>query len=543
MNHCLRLSFSVLLFLTLGACTTSQRLRATAAGGPRSTLVETRRDALAQALADADQASRQDLRNAEARGRYNQAVVKAVASWMALTEETTRGRPLACGEADHAFSLKASWPTNLLFDQFIPAQDIKSHEMKRRITRDGVGAPFVAWWKYSEERAKKEPFMTQAGYLSPVTATLTFRAAPNGGRAASLVFHDPRTVEDVIVAGGSHPLSEDITAVGEFLLSRDEVRMSGLGALLRSGNHMDKLGLISLEHPAKDRTPVIFVHGLMSRPATWQNVVNELWSDPLLQRSCQFYFFRYPTGVPVIYSAAKLRERLGVLHNELEREGDHTSSHHMVLIGHSMGGLVSKSQVQDSGDRLWVNIFGSTPDKLQLSQQELEALRAYLEYKPNPYVSRVIFVATPHRGSELADGTLGAIGRKLVSLPGHIIGDTFSVLKDQGPQSGPLHDLLAKGVPTSIDNLSPKSPYVQTSINLPMRPGLHIHSIIGNKKQKPLTDPKCSDGFVPYTSAHLDGVESELIVPFGHSAHEHPQAVEEMRRILHLHLGELSTKN
>ena len=37
---------------------------------------------------------------------------------------------------------------------------------------------------------------------------------------------------------------------------------------------------------------------------------------------------------------------------------------------------------------------------------------------------------------------------------------------------------------------------------------------------------------VPYNSAHIDGVASELIVHSGHSAQESPLAIEEMRRIL-----------
>ena len=434
------------------------------------------------------------------------------------------------------FELKASWPKDLRFDELVPAQQIKSRELKRRITTDGIGAPFVSLWKHSDERASKEPFMAVGGYISPVTATITFRLQSSGTSTASLVLHDPREVDSVTINGKSQPLAEDITAVGELLLSNRKVRMSGLGALLHSESHLDKLGLIALEKPAPDRIPVILVHGLMSRPATWQNVVNELWSDPKLQRTCQFYFFRYPTGVPVIYSAAKLRQKLTELHDTLSRQGAGWNAEHMVLIGHSMGGLVSKSQVQDSGDRLWVNIFGSTPDKLGMSKEQAAALRAYLEYKPNPYISRVIFVATPHRGSSLASGRLGSVGNWLVSLPNTIMNDAFNIMQGKAPENGPLAELLAKRVPTSIDNLSPKSKFVQTSINLPLRPGLHVHSIIGNKKQKPLSDPSCSDGFVPYTSAHLDGVESELIVPYGHSAHEHPQAVNEIRRILHEHV-------
>ena len=525
--------------LMLASCASGPRLETTAVRRGLESSPEARRVKLGRALTAADLALQQGLQHEDARQRYNKAVMEAVESWMALADQPSRQTITQSEDGGNRYSLQATWPSTLLFDELIPASRIPSRELKERLVRDGVGTPLVAWWRHTNERAKTEPFMAAAGYLAPATATLTFSPAPGGRRTASLVLHDPRKVDNVRLAGLSQPLAEDISAVGEFLLSRREVRMSGLGALLQSGKHLDKLGLIALERPTSDRVPVIMVHGLMSKPATWQNVVNELWGDPLLQRTCQFLFFRYPTGVPVIYSAAKLREKLGLLHRELERTGHRATSDHMVLIGHSMGGLVSKSQVQESGDRLWVNVFGSTPDKLKLSPKEIEAMRAYLEYRPNPYISRVIFVATPHRGSSLAAGAMGAVGGSLVNLPKRIVGDAFNVLQGQLPEQGPLREMLDKGVPTSIDNLSPKSKFVQTSISLPLRPGLHVHSIIGNKKQKPLNDPACSDGFVPYTSAHLDGVESELVVPFGHSAHEHPQAVEEIRRILHLHVRSL----
>lgn len=501
---------------------------------------ESQTPGLGEALVMAQSASRAGLQDEASIEHYRSAITRAVEAWMA--------RPRAAGKPAKRFSAEAAgmrftvttvWPKGVDFDALIPAATIKARELQKRMTRTGIGLPLVAWWKHTPERAATEPFMAPAGYLTPVTATLTFRSLAKQSCAVTLELHDPRITRTIRTGTQNLALAADFSAPGEFLLSQRDVRMPGIGALLNSEKHLDKLGLISLERPRPDRAPVILVHGLMSRPATWQNVVNELWSDAELQRSCQFYFFRYPTGVPVIYSAAQLRERLGMLHRTLKQAGGGAAMNHMVLIGHSMGGLVSKSQVQDSGDRLWVNVFGTTPDKLKLSAPELQKIRAYLEYKPNPYISRVIFVATPHRGSQMAEGMLGAMGRALVNLPGHILSDATNLMTGDLPEHGPLGDLARRGIPTSINNLSPKSKFVQTSINLPLRPGLHVHSIIGNKKHRPLDDPQCSDGVVPYRSAHLDGVESELVVPYGHSAHEHPEAIREIRRLLLQHVRQL----
>lgn len=523
--------------MLLGACAARPPL---ALRQSHAHAADSKASGLGEALVMAQSASRAGLQDKASNEPFRSAITRAVEAWMAQPREA--GKPARRFNAQAAgtrFTITTVWPEDLDFDALIPAATIKSRALNQRITRPGIGLPLVAWWKHTPERATTEPFMARAGYLSPVTATLTFRTHAKQSCAVTLELHDPRITRTVRTGTQNLALAADFSAPGEFFLSQRDVRMPGIGALINSEKHLDKLGLITLERPRPNRAPVILVHGLMSRPATWQNVVNELGSDPALQRSCQFYFFRYPTGVPVIYSAAQLRERLGVLHKTLKQAGGGAAMNHMVLIGHSMGGLVSKSQVQDSGDRLWVNVFGTTPDKLKLTPAELQKLRAYLEYKPNPYISRVIFVATPHRGSQMAEGMLGAMGRALVNLPGNILTDATNLMTGDLPEHGPLGELARRGIPTSINNLSPKSKFVQTSISLPLRPGLHVHSIIGNKKHRPLDDPECSDGVVPYRSAHLDGVESELVVPYGHGAHEHPEAVREIRRLLLAHVHDL----
>jgi hypothetical protein len=234
-----------------------------------------------------------------------------------------------------------------------------------------------------------------------------------------------------------------------------------------------------------------------------------------------------------------LREELAKLHAILEKRDTHSLSHHTVLIGHSMGGLVSKAQVQESGDRLWVNLLGDTPQNLGLTKAERDALSSYMEFDPNPSVSRVIFAATPHRGSKVADTRLAHFGRRLVSLPGRTFGATFDILEGIASRDPKLGQVLANGMPTSVDNLSPGSPYVKIATSLPFRKDVHLHSIIGNKEGKPLTDPECSDGIVPYSSSHLNNVESEFIVRSDHGVHEKPEAIEEMRRILQMHLKAL----
>ena len=73
----------------------------------------------------------------------------------------------------------------------------------------------------------------------------------------------------------------------------------------------------------------------------------------------------------------------------------------MVLIGHSMGGLLAKLMVQDSQSLLWEGISDQPASRLDGSPEAREMLRQAVFFKPVPGVRRIIFIATPHRGSRL----------------------------------------------------------------------------------------------------------------------------------------------
>lgn len=342
----------------------------------------------------------------------------------------------------------------LLFDTLLPVPAGHERELNQVHRRTGEGLPLIARWKATPERRKSHPFLSEAGYLAPVTATLE---QPDK-KTTRLRLHDPKTNDSVRVKSGTEPLAADFSAVAEYFLEAAEkdkkLTMPGIGALRHSDRYMDRIGLISLEPVRPDRIPLVFVHGLMSRPLTWQNVFNDLGADPKLKQRYQMFFFRYPTGIPVVVSAARLRENLATLDAELRKCGNpHRDD--LVLVGHSMGGLLSKMQVVSSGDTLWRDVFGSTPDAVGMSTFPRQALRPYLEWKANPNIRRVVFICTPHRGSNLAAGFMGFIAHRLINLPGQALGLPFQLLQSESGSSPAVHRFLAAGVPTSLDNLSP----------------------------------------------------------------------------------------
>jgi hypothetical protein len=95
-------------------------------------------------------------------------------------------------------------------------------------------------------------------------------------------------------------------------------------------------------------------------------------------------------------------------------------------------------------------------------------------------------------------------------------------------------------MPNSVDTLSPKNRFVKAINTVPLTPGIPHHVISGDRGKggnKDNTKPIMSDGIVPYWSSHMETAESELVVPSSHSAHQNPQAIAEVKRILQRHAG------
>jgi pimeloyl-ACP methyl ester carboxylesterase len=310
-----------------------------------------------------------------------------------------------------------------------------------------------------------------------------------------------------------------------------EIRAFLGGTFLGSGGT-----LYALTPYRPGRVPVVLVHGTASSPARWADLVNELEADPRIASRIQLWLFTYNTGLPILYSGGILRETLTKTVAELDPVGTDPAMRHMVLIGHSQGGLLAKMTVVDSGTRFWDNVSETPFDELRVSDETRAILQRSLFMTPLPFVDRVVFVATPHRGSDVA-GFLVERFRWLIAwaltLPPSLIRITGEVLV--GSEDPRLRVQLRQGLPRSVDNMSPGNPGIQTLASLPIAPGVRVHSIIATKGGGSIGDT--GDGVVSFRSAHVDEAVSELIVRSGHSVQGNPAAIEEIRRILLQHLG------
>jgi pimeloyl-ACP methyl ester carboxylesterase len=408
--------------------------------------------------------------------------------------------------------------------ELIPADelDLRGRLVAQRVTREGIGAPLVAI-RNPQAPTIRQPFGPPKVYTSS-TAVARF-----GGRQCQIEFVDPLDTETVRVSGKSLPCAADFTAPIAVGLSREHPEKMGVPALLDPDKFASEARLIQVQPYDPKKIPVLFVHGLQSTPVSWVPMVNAIWSDPVLRRNYQVWVFSYPSGYPVPYSALLLRRQLDALDKAFPNH------RRIVLVGHSMGGILCRLMITDSrGDKIWRYFFGKSPAQTNLSAESKALIREALIFKPQRDVARVIFISTPHRGSVIAQGPIGRIASSLIHKPLEFLRLSPEIMQASVVQEENPGVLKLRRIPDSIDTLSPNDAWVKITSTLPMEKGIPYHSIIGDRGRG--DTPNSSDGVVPYWSSHLEGARSEKIVPSGHGANQNPEAIAEVIRILKKHI-------
>jgi triacylglycerol esterase/lipase EstA (alpha/beta hydrolase family) len=420
------------------------------------------------------------------------------------------------------------------FDQLTPSEYLAFENIEvERIRLDGVGGSLVGHRDGSAERRKTDPFLPPSvGMSLPVNAILDFS---RNGAEVELAFRDVLVQDTARVAGRERALSGDLTAPLVSLFKFRTVKNMGLKALMHPDEYLGQMGLLQLEPYRPGQIPVVFVHGLMSSPSTWVNALNKMRADPFIRNNYQLFAFRYPTGFPIARNAAVFRKHIADFQAHYDPDRQNPRMRNMLFIGHSMGGILTNAQIRDSEDTINSVLFDRPVDQLgNITPEEKQSILSMTSYTANPDITRVVFVASPHRGSEMSTGKLGSIGKKLIKLPKKVA-LAQQLLKIDGLTDNGRKIINTR--PDSIGDLNPDAPILKAILDQPVRPGVKIHSIIGNHRMtSPLEDS--SDTVVPYRSAHLDGAVSEKVVDAKHTTITHdPVAIEELRRILYLHLG------
>ncbi len=436
------------------------------------------------------------------------------------------------------------------FDELKFCSELKVNVLQTANVNYGVGVPMIAVRKSHANESPIEKFYPE-GLSFPVTALLrvtsptVYTSRDSQHRhPCVLELHDPLESTDIELNARKVPLQSDLSTPLAYFLDNPKFREQTDSTLgLRDPHKSEKLrGIYMLEPYDPNRIPVVMVHGLWSSPLTWMPMFNDLRSFQELRRNYQFWFYQYPTGQPFWISATQMRSDLFELRRTLDPNAIHPVLDHMVLVGHSMGGLVSRLQTLESGEEFWRILSDEPFEKVKGEETERQRLAAALFFHPNNSIKRVVTIGTPHRGSNYSNDYTRWVGRKLIKLPSSIT-DIGNSLIRQNPNLFRNTELVTTS--TSIDSLSPESPIFPTMLRARRAPWVKYHNIVGvvHKSNWFGGEAVLSDGVVEVESAHMDDVASEIMVEAKHQdIHTKPRAILEVRSILVEHLREVCTQ-
>jgi hypothetical protein len=410
----------------------------------------------------------------------------------------------------------------------------------------GLGVPLIAERKSRDTAAPEEKFYPP-GMSFPVTAFL--RVMPGGKPAEGhyvvhLELYDPLNTAEISVDGRRVPLESDLTTPLAYALNQKELQDldSSTAGLLNPAQAAKLQGLYMLEPYQPGKIPVLMIHGLWSSPITWMEMFNDLRGSPEIRSRYQFWFYLYPTGQPFWRSAAQMRRDLAEARRIIDPAQRRRELDQMVLVGHSMGGLVARLQTIDSGNDFWSIVSDKPFDVIQASHETRQELADTFFFRPDRTVRRVITIGTPFGGSQFANSTTRWIGSKLIRIPQMLVRGRQQ-LYTQNPGYFREHNLI--DVDTSIDSLAPDSPILPVMAAAPAAPWVRHHNIVGRTAKKSFLQRVTGegDGVVSYESAHVENAASEVVLDADHlNIHRHPLAVLEVHRLLLAHLAELDAQ-
>jgi pimeloyl-ACP methyl ester carboxylesterase len=422
-------------------------------------------------------------------------------------------------------------------NRFIPLIEYKVRGLRNRYRQPGLGAPLAAEvtplgsGPEAEAARKRIPPRVKVPVTAFVRLENVFQGIADGQVRGRIEVYPADAATAVELEGGQVPLELQPTAALAYQLEGAPVWDTELAGFLRAGSPVFGDGLIMMHPYRPGRVPVVLIHGTASSPARWAEMANEIQNDPALKGRVQLWLFMYNTSNPILLSASQLRQALQAVLKDLDPEGRDPALRRMVLIGHSQGGLLARLMVTESGTRFWDNVSSVPLSELKVTPEQRDLLQQTMFFEPQPFVNRVVFIATPHRGSFQVTALVLTLVRWLVTPPPTVVKDLQAVAR-QNPAA--ITRQVREGIPTAVDNMRPGHPFVQALNASPIAPGVTAHSIIAVEEDGPPEEG--SDGVVKYKSAHLEAVASEKIVRSGHSTQGNPDTIREVRRILLEHV-------
>lgn len=478
---------------------------------------------------------------------YNQALAKGLTTHNDAQEDEISVKAgtyqLPFGSLNIALDESGLYWGGYRLDKFISTNALELDGLRNRYHKSGIGVPLAASLADSQPNKKVAGSERLGIHIKvPVTALLRLdrmrQHLLTGKLQGNLEVYAADKTTNVMIEGQPQPMESDSSAALAYQLNDSPLYAMEIANFLNGGLFINQVlkdraqdGIFMLQPYKQGKIPLVLVHGTASSPARWAELVNELNGDTNIREHYQIWVFIYDSGNPVPYSAGRLRTALSNTVQELDPKQQDAALQQMVVIGHSQGGLLTKTTVIDNGTAFWDHISSKPFDQVKLDTENKTLLRHSLFYTPLPFVKRVVFIATPHHGAMLAayDFVTG-LASKLVRMPLTVLTGIKQAAIATGDER--LTAILNRP-PTAVDNMNPNNAGLKMLAAIPIT-AVPAHSIIAVDGDMP--KEQGDDGVVAYNSAHIPEAESEFVVRWNHSCQGQPEVIEEVRRILAEHL-------
>ena len=409
--------------------------------------------------------------------------------------------------------------------QLIHADDVEvPASMGARAVTTGLGVALVA----STPRCGDRPVCSlypSEGIFRPATAWIQ---ADKDGHL-SLVLSDPVMHPVVTIGSYTYPLTADVTAPFAMLFDSSRLKHLAWWNLIGGKQIGLRQGVYLLEDYDPHKTPIVMIHGLGASPLVWARLTNQIFNSPDLRARYQVWQVVYQTNAPLLVNRLRVQEFLDSAWALIDPDGKDPSRQGVVLIGHSMGGVVARLLTTNSDNVIWDAVSTVPFDQTRGSASDLALSHKIFFFTPYPGIKKAIFLAAPHFGSPLSDDFIGHLAIHIVMPRGpemdalrHIVAANDSTLRPA------LLSFYRKEGLSSISTLSMNQPVSHAEESLMPVKGVRYFTIAG---KLPGAD-ETGDGVVPLTSAILPGAESTTIVTSGHKVYENDEAIAQVIKIL-----------
>lgn len=401
-----------------------------------------------------------------------------------------------------------------------------------RHQQPGFGVPLVAFALPCSDRPICRLYPPE-GVFRP--ATMWLEASSGVGVQDDkpvLVLQNPVLQPEHAAGENRYDLAEDVSAPYAQLLERTRLKRLAWWGMIGGAEVGKRSGLFLLDDYDPNKTPIIMIHGVAGSPLIWARLSNAIMGDPELHRRYQIWHIVYQSNAPLLVERYRVQHYIDEAWNVVDPDGHAPARQGVVLIGHSMGGVIARLLCAQSTPDVWNAAFSEPFDSLHADATDLSTLKNVFQFKPYPGVDEIIFMAAPQRGSPSADGLLGRLVGLLAWRHIEEMTGLMRIVAENPKAIQPaLESILRTGHITSITSLRPDEPVTLADEKLMPAPGVRYDTIAG---VLPGVKPP-GDGYVPLSSALFPGSTTTLIVHSDHKVPNRPEAIADVLKILREH--------